>query len=1201
MEKQKSPRARYLADLQAAIESDIPNVSNVSKIDGEGELSFTYGHPALLSLHLLKIQVVPQEFSRYPHGHFFVVFCSQDDIPHALTVILNDFVATSSGMRVYDVLSTISRRFTTALEENSQSPRRDCEDFTMVDVEDDDAEPQDSEWSGDSDIDEEIDYDEDDTIFGLGLNSNTISGTPEVYTRCLQPQVLGRVRRDLRTARDAGFKVGIICGFTEPDESSIVSISVRVDKLGLSKETRNAWNLEQDDFVVLLIEYKTDYKTFEEALQQAVNKFDVRFRLRKCNKYKPTLLQAKHSFSRIDVKQQHTYRPTELEVDLNESEVRLSNFSIGQSIEAFMNSEFVPLSKLRARLGLSWEAAKRKHIDISRAAVVDACSLSVDANVEGTSFGNCATDDNDGDAKLPSFLAEDDLIDGGEASLPLVAGQFAMRYLVRCTEYCMVCHQPVEGNFQALKPYICGNSLCLFQYMALGLGPSIDQEIITQPNVVDLLISFCYAGAAAVHLGSGKGVGLRAFPTGLHLLVPNILPLATLNLPADPRAPDLPPVDSVSIRGGVLLEPMVATFNSTESTVSLRNLKDMDRIKRGGWVAVITSTINGSSIVHHGCVENIVAGVVQLHISARHALPILEGTNLEEKDMSETKSCYMVLYGLNLDDLDLHAKSFSIQILLATVPSVQSMREYLGASQDQQLEKSSLLSPAASKLLRWIVASNRSYIVQVNDYPADVNTKHEQRGEMLSGVDGWIQFRFAQGSPEKETQFQEEVKKIDKAHKTIFAWHGSSITNWHSIIREGLNFEYTLNGRAFGNGVYFALDFGLSMGYTHAHLSHAHVIWPNSSLKIATALSLNEIINRPDDFTHSKSCLVVQHTHWIQCRYLLVKPLKQDHLVSTANKAAVTQREDEESAQDPEFWAKGPTGTKIFIPRATKESSKVELDKETRSEESEVEDAEDLSFLDVGDDGSSAPKALSDNKEAGERMPAGDEKARQSQTTHVDASKTDFRPGTLDTSTLPRLNPPSYATELAQKTIAREVKKLQKVQSVTPVDELGWYIDFGGLTNMFQWIVELHSFDSDLPLAKDMKSAGLTSIILELRFGRNFPLSPPFVRVVRPRFLPFMNGGGGHVTAGGALCMELLTNSGWSPATSLESVLLQVRMALCSLDPQPARLQSTSHTTNRMNYGISEAFDAYSRAATAHGWPIPSDLHETITGMNTAN
>ncbi|KXJ96618.1 ubiquitin-conjugating enzyme/RWD-like protein [Microdochium bolleyi] len=115
-----------------------------------------------------------------------------------------------------------------------------------------------------------------------------------------------------------------------------------------------------------------------------------------------------------------------------------------------------------------------------------------------------------------------------------------------------------------------------------------------------------------------------------------------------------------------------------------------------------------------------------------------------------------------------------------------------------------------------------------------------------------------------------------------------------------------------------------------------------------------------------------------------------------------------------------------------------------------------------------------------------------------------------------------------------------------------------------------------------------------MRFGRNYPHSPPFVRVVRPRFLPFMNGGGGHITAGGAMCMELLTNTGWSPVSSLESVLLQVRLAICSMDPKPARLESTS-SGSRHDYGVGEAFEAYKRAAAAHGWEVPSDFPEAIS------
>ena len=80
------------------------------------------------------------------------------------------------------------------------------------------------------------------------------------------------------------------------------------------------------------------------------------------------------------------------------------------------------------------------------------------------------------------------------------------------------------------------------------------------------------------------------------------------------------------------------------------------------------------------------------------------------------------------------------------------------------------------------------------------------------------------------------------------------------------------------------------------------------------------------------------------------------------------------------------------------------------------------------------------------------------------------------------------------------------------------------------------------------------------------------------------------------MCMELLTNSGWSPANSMESVLLQVRMALCNLEPKPARLQSTVPGGAFNDYGIDEAIEAYMRAATAHGWQVPQDLMRTARG-----
>lgn len=201
---------------------------------------------------------------------------------------------------------------------------------------------------------------------------------------------------------------------------------------------------------------------------------------------------------------------------------------------------------------------------------------------------------------------------------------------------------------------------------------------------------------------------------------------------------------------------------------------------------------------------------------------------------------------------------------------------------------------------------------------------------------------------------------------------------------------------------------------------------------------------------------------------------------------------------------------------------------------------------------------------------------------------TDFIPGQLDFSKLTILAEPKFATTSASKRLQKDYQTLLKVQNSNPLHELGWYTDPEHFNNVYQWIIELHSFDEKLPLAKQMKDKGIKSVVTEMRFGSDYPMSPPFIRVIRPRFLGFNQGGGGHVTAGGSICMELLTNSGWSAVSSIESVLLQVRLAMSSTEPKPAQLE---HGPPRM-YGIGEAVDAYVRACNVHGWRVPQGFME---------
>jgi ubiquitin-conjugating enzyme E2 Q len=367
--------------------------------------------------------------------------------------------------------------------------------------------------------------------------------------------------------------------------------------------------------------------------------------------------------------------------------------------------------------------------------------------------------------------------------------------------------------------------------------------------------------------------------------------------------------------------------------------------------------------------------------------------------------------------------------------------------------------------------------------------------------------------------------------------------------------------------------------------------WPNSRLKISCALSLNEVVNAPDEFTSRSPHYVVDKIDWIQTRYLFLKVDAGVH----GNSELIDSKPSSVYKQDPKLPALGENNLPVMIPitavspaiLSKTPSKKMKSLKFTNQEVAEQEEGDAASVITNKEDND-----ILQSSDEDELMPLRQENvpgASRTKRRDLDTPKTDFVPGSLDISKLKMLKPPSDASSATTKTLLKELRKTLKVQNETPAHELGWYVHGEQIENVYQWIVEMHSFEGTLPLARDMKQAGLTSIVLELRFTNQFPFSPPFVRVIRPRFTPFLAGGGGHVTAGGALCMELLTNNGWLLSTSIENVLLQVRMAMSSTDPRPARLQPSSGYGGQA-YGIGEAIDAYKRACVQHGWTPAQDF-----------
>ena len=1221
---------RFNAEVRAARsrlrDNTAPGVTDIERGDSEGEVVVTLVNAKLSEP--LPIRLLAQNIDEYPDGNNFLLFIDSHDETGSITAVLEDLQNFTFGQKILEAITTLSTGIQRALNEPDSG-----EDTNMGGT-------QGPHPSGDEDDD--YDYDDEmelDDYFNdveFGLASRRPYDSMPASGKALD--ILQKVRRDLRKARRAGCKVSILSGLDSSPIGHCLSLSMRASKLGLSQEALEAWDIEASDYIVLLMQIGNPYPSADKVTEQVSTSFQVQFRLGKCTRYKPSLEQALAAFATINRK---TSENDNLQSTKHDDQ-DFQKIFISSSLEQYMNDGFIALVKLRFRHHGSWDDANEELRNLSTACWNAEASTKSDrrampgsaSNAEDNAMGapghsegeatgehattgclmhqcstgrchaegtvtdeHCTGEYQAGTKTLPAILLLDSFKDT-EPSIPLIAMQFAIHYLVRCTQYCVRCHRKINEEFEALKPFVCSDPLCLFQYITMGLGPSIEHEIITQPYVVDLLVSLCYSSVQSPQVGwhprpKDTQYPIRDFPSGLRLKVPNYGVQSTANESAI---------------------PVIVDLDREEAFVL--TLCDLDRIPAGTWVVLrhIVQAPAGQApagqMVHtfynHASIKSVDRQLRTLALEMRRKDPcsfkVVGKVGMD-----------LLVYSTEFDDLDGAGKAKAMIAILDTLPPIAYIRECLIKKPQSTLKSYHGVSPAAATLLEWIVASNRSCIYQVSP----VADQHSQDKKLLATIktrdqeaipsmDSCVQFRFAQGAPDKELRFHRALME-QKAHKetqfpTIFAWHGSSLPNWHSILRHGLDFKTVSNGRAFGNGVYFSQDYNTSTGYTFRGVPGG--FWQQSALQTSGVISLCEIVNAPKEFVSTSPHLVVNQVDWIQCRYLFVQPssgLSSSASPVNANTAKMIS-ELQEIPQDPSRPVYGPDNNVLKIPlKAThhsleqslsRSSSKRTCEMACSSESSDDDDGDELGSS-SDEEGSEPPPFKRVSSEPGRESSADTVAAR-----HVTLRQpptppqSDFRPGSLDLSTLPRLPVPGWANSNSTKRLASDIKHLQKVQANTPLHELGWYVDFDKVDNMFQWIVELHSFDPTLPLSEDMKKAGITSIVLEVRFGREYPFSPPFVRVVRPRFLPFASGGGGHVTIGGAVCLELLTSTGWSPVTSMEAVFLSVRMALSEEAPA-ARLESTRASSRRFDYGANEALDAYVRFAQSHGWKVPDDLMET--------
>jgi len=177
------------------------------------------------------------------------------------------------------------------------------------------------------------------------------------------------------------------------------------------------------------------------------------------------------------------------------------------------------------------------------------------------------------------------------------------------------------------------------------------------------------------------------------------------------------------------------------------------------------------------------------------------------------------------------------------------------------LEKLNSLDPLLYPLLRWIIISNRAHLRLLAD------------SERMASIGTQYQFVLLNSTPEAEITFQSIKRTCEnqkgKGSGSVYAFHGSSTGNWHSILRTGLKnmsgTKYMEHGAAHGNGIYMATDSATSLGYCQQHAG-----WDKSMFGISiTCLALCEVVNH-QNLKPPTPYYVISEESWVTTRFVFV-------------------------------------------------------------------------------------------------------------------------------------------------------------------------------------------------------------------------------------------------------------------------------------------------------------------------------------------
>ena len=431
------------------------------------------------------------------------------------------------------------------------------------------------------------------------------------------------------------------------------------------------------------------------------------------------------------------------------------------------------------------------------------------------------------------------------------------------------------------------------------------------------------------------------------------------------------------------------------------------------------------------------------------------------------------------------------------------------------------------KLLRYLACTNR------------VSFRHLTGENAVSGDAAVQEFLIYNHEASQEQKFQE----LKKTHGSVFTFHGSSIENWYSILRNGprnlSNTKMMTAGAAYGAGVYSARQFATASGYcgyryygTATDGLGQATSWKHSVVKQKCVIGILEIIklssyNKSGDY----DITVCPDDQNIMLRYIWV------------------------FNQGTPFSATGKTTTDLsFSTHYYEQITKIQEER-MKERKGRLKHAHDR-----------AQTRLQEQREMKEKL----EKQLKDRDKAEESKKYDDKIEKLENKFIGK------GSATATKRILKEYKHFQ-----TNANLENFAISFKNGDNFYVWTINFEPLKIELTpeLKEDFeflkeKQSKEPTLEFEVTFPSSFPFDPPFIRVVRPIFM-FRTG---HITIGGSLCMESLTPSGWTSAITVEGLFAEI---LSVIWQGGARIDRTriGHW-----YSIDEAKSAFERVARHHGW-----------------